>query len=147
MSAHIGYWKIYVLVQCGRHILLWKWRSEKEERVEPSGKFMFQQISSNIAGYLCHVIDDTIKYLGLKGIFGGWHVSYNLWHNHPFDLVWFYAHTICIFIRIASEFIIFRSGEQNLPNTVLFLFLFGDFEQSFEVKSLLKCEHKKSSEK
>ena len=98
LFTHIGYWKIFVLVQCGDKYCYgnedqsWSGRSTR--------KSMFQQIWSNIAHRL-------------KDIFV---VSYNLWHNHPFDLVWFYAHTICIFIRTASEFIIFRGVNKNLQN-------------------------------
>ena len=55
-----------------------------------------------------HVSADFIKYRAPR-IFGNlsWICNPgNLWHNHPFDLVWFHARTICIFIRTASDFII-----------------------------------------
>ena len=96
--THIGYWKIFVLVQCRGHILLWKWRSVRGWPVN-------QKV---------HVSADLIKCRApAKGYLGTYVISYNLWHNHPFDLVWFYAHTICIFIRTASEFILFREVNKN----------------------------------
>ena len=83
-----GYWKIYVLVHCRAHILLWKWRSKATNQPESSCFSRFHQISCSPD--IWQLIMDLQPYL---------------WHNHPFDLVWFHARTICIFIRTASDFI------------------------------------------
>ena len=83
----------------------------------------FSRFLPNIAEYLYHVIYDTIKYRDLKRIFWGWDVSCNLWHNHPFDLVWFYAHTICIFYQNCIRIYHFQDTYMYNIHCTLYVFI------------------------
>ena len=106
LCTHIGYWKMdmFWCIAEDRYC----YGNEDQRGVEPSGKFMFQQIFAKYRGIFvsCNIWHYQIS--RSKKDFWGWDVSCNLWHNHPFDLVWFYAHTICIFYQNCIRIYHFR---------------------------------------